>query len=328
MGSTGIISHAFNADNLSKLKRLMASSSFLWSDEQLIDYIAGYLTNGKEKQLFVEENNKFVGCNLFMSTKASISNRMEVVRWSHSTYLMNEYRKKYGLDLILKTFEYKNIFGFGLTGINNQIHKYLGSRFLNPSVAYVMTVNDSKYNHLPNIRNNTFKIGANTFKKVNRAGEIVYPHNGIWNGEIMDVDFVRDEDFVHRRFFKSPNNYSIYSISTPFSHDRLYFVTRIRKVKGEMCLFLVDYRFSIDDGEAFDIIVSALEVIAKAHKIHTCYLFSTLEHSLSSSGLNINEYGEKCQIVTNIKSLAPTNVFITPADSDCELIPFDKNEDK
>ena len=305
----------------------MATSSFLWSDEQLIDYIAEYLTNEEEEQLFVEDNDEFVGCNLFMSTKASINNKMEIVRWSHSTYLMEEYRKKYGLDLILRTYEKKNIFGFGLTDINNQIHNYLGSVFLNPSIAYVMTVDFSKIKHLPNIHNNTFEISGNIFKKINCAGEITYPHNGIWNGQKFDVDFVRDEDFIQRRFFKSPYNYSIYAISTPFAYDRLYFVTRTRKVKGEICLFLVDYRFSIDDGEAFYLILSALEVIAITHNIHTCYIFSTLKHFLCSSCWNIKEYGGKCQIVTNVKSLSQTNVFVTPADSDCELIPFENNED-
>lgn len=325
MGSTGLSAQFYDKENLSKLKRLMASSGFLWSNDQLIDYIAKSLTRKDEEQIFVEEDKVFVGCNLFMSSTACINGRIEPIRWSHSTYIQNNYRRKYGLDMVLRSYEYRNVFGFGLTEISGMIHKRLGSCFLNPSFAYVMKINHSYSSIRSNNLNDALEIDYNVFKKISCANDIIYPQDGMWNRKNLSVDFVRDANFIQKRFFDSPYDYSIYGISTPYSHDRLYFVTRIRTVKRERCLFLVDYRYSLDDQDAFQIILSALESIAKKNNIEKCFIFSSLKLSLTSFGENITRYGEPCAIVTNNKELSDTNVFITPADSDNELIPFERN---
>lgn len=324
MGSKGLIAQAYNKENLSKLKRLMSSSDFLWSNEQLIDYIAERLTRKDEEQLFVEDGKVFVGCNLFMSSHACINDSIVPIRWSHSTYLKDNYRRKYGLDLVLKSYEYRNVFGFGLTEISGMIHKRLGSIFLNPSFAYVLKPYGSKSCIISNNPNDTFEIDHNVFKKIRCANDIIFPQDGIWNRKNLSVDFVRDAIFFQKRFFDSPYDYNIYGISTPYSHDRLYFVTRIRIVKKERCLFLVDYRYSLDDHDAFRLILSALEQIAIKNNIEKCFFFSTVELSLTSFENNIARYGKPCAIVSNNKEILNTNVFITPADSDNELIPFEE----
>lgn len=304
----------------------MATSSFLWSNEQLIDYIAESLTRKDEEQLFVQDNKSFVGCNLFMSSNACINDRIEPIRWSHSTYLQDDYRSKYGLDLVLKSCEYRNVFGFGLTGISSMIHKRLGSIFLNPSFAYFMKPYGSKSCISSNNPNDAFEIDHNVFKKIRCTNDIIFPKDGLWNRKNLCVDFVRDANFFQKRFFDSPYDYSIYGISTPFSHDRLYFVTRIRIVNKERCLFLVDYRYSLDDQDAFRLILSALEQIAIKNNIEKCFFFSSVELSLTSFENNIALYGETCAIVSNNKEISDTNVFVTPADSDNELIPFEDNK--
>lgn len=325
MEDFGVISHVYDDRILSELNLFMHNSDFLWSDENLMDYIAKQLTHRDEEQLLVKENGLLVGCNLFMSSYASIRQKIESVKWSHSTLLKSEYRKKYGLNLVLRSYELKNVFGFGLTDINIKIHKRLGSKFFYPSLAYLMKIDLSKKTKTI-LSENKFEIGPLSFKRIHASDEINYPQYGIWNGEKLNVDFVRDKDFIQKRFFSSPYQYCLYAMTTPFSHDRLYFVTRIRTINKERCLFLVDYRYSLEDHDAFGLILSALEMIAKHENIERCFFFSSIKFSMDSTGKAIERYGESCAIVTNIKDISDDYVFVTPADSDSELIPFDKDE--
>lgn len=325
MENYGVISQVFDDKILAELNIFMHDSDFLWSDEILLNYIARHLTHKDEGQLFVKENGLLVGCNLFMSCHASINRNIESVKWSHSTFLKSEYRKKYGLNLILRSYELKNVFGFGLTDLNVKIHKILGSKFFYPSLAYLMKV-DLSDDTKPILSDNTLEIGHLLFKKIHTSNEIKYPQYGIWNRNKLNVDFVRDKNFIQERFFSSPYLYDLYGMTMPFSHDRLYFVTRIRKINEERCLFLVDYRYSLEDHEAFSLILSALEMIAKHNNIERCFFFSSIKFPIESMGKDIVCYGESCAIVTNIKDISGGCVFVTPADSDCELIPFDKDE--
>ena len=308
-----------------ELVTFMESSDFLWSDVKLLKYILFTLNDTIEDNIVVLYRNKIIGCNLFITSIVSICGEIRKIRWSHSTYLLPEHRKYIGLQLFYEVNNLNDIWGFGLTSINRKLHKLNKTLFLTPSRAYVLNLD--KYNNISQHDQNyyppKFEVHNLSFEKCYSAKDHVMPNNGFWNKEIVDVDFIRDNEYMSRRFYNSPINYHIYKVSQKQECDLLYFVVRIRVIKGVKYLFLVDYRFKVNTPLVFTYIIDAFEFLARNNGISKGYIFTTLPANIIEQDIRLESYGTLSDIICNSEKVDSTfDLFVTPSDSDCDLIPI------
>ena len=324
MGGCFITYELFTEKLIEDLSNFMETSGFLWSSIELLHYIATKLTAPDETQIIVRNNGQIVGCNLFLSTSASIGNRVYRIRWSHCTFLEQSFRAEAGLPLFSYSCSVTNVFGFGLTPINRRLHKLIGSHFFPPSHGYhlvISTDSDKQAVSIPNV----VIAGDSIFQRVFHANEIRCPNNGYWNIAENRIDFVRDNVFINNRFIDTPINYLLYKRSTSNSkNDEGYFVIRIRDTHKGKSIFLVDYR--IENGQNresfFADIICAIYEIARAICISHCFIFTTETDLIERCGYNLLPYGEDSDIVSNILGIDKYQTCVTPADSDSDLIPF------
>ncbi len=248
------------------------------------------------------------------------------LKWSHSTFIKPEYRSQIGLDFFLRIYDEERVFGYGLTDINKALHKMVGSTFYNPSKAYLLQIETSPI-YSKEIGDNfpeTISVCNVLLKKARDASDIRYPNHGYWNESSLAIDFVRDENFIRNRFFESNNNYYLYYLeSSSNTYDPFYFVVRVRNCKGKRCLYMVDYRFDLDNPMSFQLILDAIILLAKINHIEVSYIFSTLPHKYIDPYERLFLWGEDSVIISNIKTNDKCgDIFVTPADSDSDLLPI------
>lgn len=303
------------------IANFMKSSNFLWDDTSVLTYMLCTLNNPECKQILVYDDKDIVGCNFFIYTKAQINGKYEDIAWSNSTFLSPYYRKAIGLDFYLSIYERNNVLGFGVTPINLKLLRLIKASEIGSSYAYKIE------NRIYNKFNSNNKIiyplqltvRGKTLKRVYSASEIKTPNNGFWFNDKC-IDFIRDTDFIQRRFFKAPWKYMIYRLSSEAGMtDELYFVCRIRKNKGVRSLFLVDYRYTIGYQDALSIIIGALKQISTINNLKEILIFLS-DNTFTEE--NLEKYGDTAQVVTNISKFEVDSVIVTPADSDCDLIPL------
>lgn len=305
---------------LNELAEFMANSGFLWNDKDLLCYIIDTLSENISDNIIVTHNNRIVGCNLIISTIASINGNVTKIKWSHSTYLAPPYRKDIGLTFFLTTCNINNMWGYGLTPINKRLHELNGTNIYAYSNAYKIRIRTKK-NRYEGYFPDCFIQSGMKFQRCYDAVSHNMPNSGLWNKDLLDVDFIRDNNFMHRRFYASPFNYYIYKVGNDINEDILYFVLRVRRVKDVVSFFLVDYRFSINEHSLFTKIIDAIEYLAKINNISDIYIFSTLQWDLIND-TRLFPYGKPAIIICNseIKNKSH-HAMVTPADSDCDLIP-------
>lgn len=316
--------HHVNEESLSlslikELEPFFQRNGFLKTYDCL-QYLLNNQSCTEEKQLIVRNNKKLiVGCNLFLKSRAHFLDHEEDIYWSHSTYLEPSYRASCGIKLMMKVEERENVFGFGLTDINEKLQHLIGNVFLSSSIAYLVQIPSSALNFSAGKDNcgipEYFETAGRTWKRIRRSHELQYPNEGYWNKEKLSVDFVRDEDFIRRRFLNHYKEYYIYSQVQP--KESVYFIWRYIHYNDSIAVYLVDYRFSIDNPAQMKGIVDALVYIALLNHIQRIFVFSTI--GLPQPEYPTSIYGSPSLIVTNHIMSKDTTVFVTPADSDCEL---------
>lgn len=326
---------ALRSNQIEELADFMASSGFLWDDITLLKYLTEVLSSQIEDNVVVTYNGDIVGCNLYLRTLATIKGELRSISWSHSTYLAPEHRRYIGMQFFVTSCTKENIWGFGLTEINRRIHKLNDSIFCGESRAYILTLPTTlakgicldyigaKLNinyDFPNI----FVVDGRTFTRCFCSEDHKVPDNGFWNPSVLNADFVRDQNFIRKRFYDYPNGYFVYNVRRDSSYDELYFVFKIRTVNGLPTIFLVDYRFKLSNLHGFATILNSLCHIASINSIDKIYFFTTLPSQyIASKYGTISSYGSKSDIVTNTYGMTENSfLMVTPADADCELIPF------
>lgn len=207
--------------------------------------------NGTKSIIVINDNNKIVGCHLNFITKAWINGEEKVVVWGHNTYLDEKYRKTTGLDFILQINAIKDGFGYGLSDVNSKIqHLFKTNVFISGLQLYriyqwsiivgvfykiikkKITIPDK----LP-----TYIKGNDTYSHCKSVKDISIPKDGYWNKSVCNVDFIRDENFLNRRFFKNKvNKYYVYTNSK----RNCYFVVRPKMHNGITALQIVDCRYT------------------------------------------------------------------------------------
>ena len=320
---------------IKELAEFMASSNFLWNDFELLKYIVKNLSYRIEDNVVVTYKGKIVGCNLYIRTLAIINGEIRTIRWSHSTYLEPEHRKSIGLEFFINSQSTNDIWGFGLTETNRRIHKLNGTTFCGESHAYIIC---PSFIQCPNLSYQlncselqkeyifpyNYEIDGKKYIKCLSPEDHRMPNGGFWNPTILNVDFVRNQEFMKKRFYNFSNKYNIYRAHKDSSYDDSYFVFKVKSIKGTPAIFLVDYRFNLSDHSGLSAILDSLCYLASLNAIDCIYFFTTLptEYIYSNYGI-ISPYGNKADIITN--SLNVTEqcmMMVTPADSDSELIPL------
>lgn len=320
---------------IKELAEFMASSNFLWNDFDLLKYIVKILSHKIEDNIIVTYKGKIVGCNLYLRTVATINGEIRTILWSHSTYLSPEHRKCIGLEFFINSYSKDDVWGFGLTEMNRRIHQLSGTTFCGKSCAYIVSpyfIKTKKSRHFcNNSRLNEeyifpyyYELDGKKYIKCFSARDHNMPEGGFWNPSVLDVDFVRNQEFMEKRFYNNSKKYHIYRTSLDPNCDDSYFVFKVTTIKDLPALYLVDYRFNISDRSGLSAILNSLCYLASDNDINSIYFFTTLptEYIYSNYGF-ITPYGNKADIITN--SLNVTNdcfMMVTPGDSDCELIPY------
>lgn len=297
-----------------------------------IDYNVneGILGNQERNTSFivVDDDMKIVGCHLSFNTKAWIKNQEVTAIWGHDTYLDSEYRREIGMDLILETSAYKYGFGVGLTDINYKIQKLIRSTIFVDGVRKYCVLNSwilwrkalyflrvsSKAPILPT----SIHVKDKTFIQCHMPKDISIPNGGYWNKDICEVDFIRDEIFLNKRFFQNPvHQYYVYTLKD----ECCYFVLRPVIFKGIYALMIVDFRYDYSKPELIQWIFKAAEQVCNKKRLGAI-LFTTSDDNVKNLFKN-NKKSKSYPVafVGGKKNITSSNslIFLTAADSDDEF---------
>ena len=278
--------------------------------------------------IVINDNHKIVGCHLSYNTKAWIQGKEVSAIWGHDTYLDNEYRREVGMDLILEISAYKYGFGVGLTEINYKIQKLIRSNIfvdgvrkycvLNSWILWRKALNFLRISSKVPILPSSIHVKDKTFIQCHMPKDITIPNGGYWNKDICEVDFIRDETFLNKRFFQNPvHQYFVYTLKD----ERCYFVLRPVIFKGVYVLMVVDYRYDYSKPELIHWIFKAAQQVCNKERLGAI-LFTTSDDNVKtlfknnkkSKSYPVAFVGGKKNITSN-----DSLIFLTAADSDDEF---------
>lgn len=280
--------------------------------------------------LILNEKGEIVGCHQYYNSRALIKGNEETINWGFNTYIDEKYRKDIGLEFIMTLYAKKG-FGIGLSEINREIHKKIKTTFfdglynycqITPRIIYdifyrVLPLKTKSLDSINNVKTKQF-----TFNRVTKSNDMRIPNNGFWYKDHIDVDFVRDSDFLNRRFFA--NNvfeYQVFQIADEKAFP-CYFVIRTFKFKSYRALYLVDFRYEYGNINQLDSIFKALNIICK--KIKCGVLFWT-----SNDPLVARKFANKKNVFKRYDDLLATrkyhlnkdnSIIVTAADSDVDFL--------
>lgn len=242
-----------------------------YSDEYISYSLNDSIDYESDGTSFVVLNNgKIVGCHMFYNTKACINGQIVKTRWGHDTFIDEECRKECSVPFIL-TINKVPAFGIGVTEANKKIQESIRTLFIEGLFTYITPTIFSLLGRIAiNKRIKSFKApniikkGAFIFEKINNADVISYKNDGFWYNNLCNVDFVRDADFIRRRFLE--NHAFQYHIYTCHSYQ-CYFVVRPIIFHGIPVLLLVDFRYDIENPQIINYILKTCLSIALNNKL-------------------------------------------------------------
>lgn len=302
-----------------------------YSDEY-IDYCVShsYKNNLEDKSTLLVVNNKdeIVGCHLFYNTKANVLGKITNVRWGHDTFLDESFRHKTTFPRIISEID---AFGIGLSEINKKIQQHYNILFYDNLYNYLWLNNyiiaDIFRCILKKEPNefgvkNRIEVKGYVFNRANNVDDITFPKDGFWCNNSIDVDFIRDRNFMEYRFFNNKvHQYYIFHLETEEDHDVCYFIVRPIRFKGFYTLYIVDFRYDLSKPQQLKAIFRAANKLAKYNKMGSVLVTS------NDTTLNLiynHFYWKKSPIDLyakgRYKSLKGANLFITAADSDVDFL--------
>lgn len=308
-----------------------------------IDYCLNALADNIQGALLcLNEQAEIVGCNLCFPTKALINGGERYIAWGHDTIIDDDYRGDAGMMLMLES-QSLPLFGMGLSTVNRKIQKILGTTFFDEIVVYfrlnchfiryifrflMRRGTDSISFHNPD----RIQVGGQTFEEIKDASDLKIPNGGYWWKGKVNIDFIRDYDYLSRRFINNFNKYYLYHLLVQEEYDSCYFVMRPIVYKGVLALSVVDFRYDMDKPEFFSLILKAVARIAKINKIalvlyaanigHTKPLFKHSKFSvLSLVPLLIRRNPGMDYVASSSFNLSPSITSIaTGADADFDFL--------
>lgn len=283
-----------------------------------------------EKSLLVFEDEDIIGANMFLQAHARIGTNEYPIVWSYDIKVLDEYRDTdAGTILCGETFFMKNSFGAGLSDISYKINKRIHTHFIGNSVAYfrfnIYLINyilPSKCKILDDTQYpKTIDIHFGVFNRLNKAEDLYQPQGDYWNEDV--IEFERSVAFLNWRFFSIPNKYQIYACHLADNNrNDIYFVCRQYFLCGVALLYVVDYRFDINNDIEQESIIEAALKLARKLKFAGVYIRSSLpgfSNKLKKSFFL--RKGRGADIITRFKPAFGYEgcVFHTSADSDMDF---------
>ncbi len=260
--------------------------------DNYIDYCLKDSTENKDELspnlIVLNDKNQIVGCHLFFRAKALICGKEQIVHWGHDTFLDEAYRGDAGAMLMMEMQKIPH-FGMGLSAVNKKIQRVLRTVFLKEIVIYAFLncfffrslfqlILKKRASSVHLLHPGVLKIGKNCFSEVMEANTLRIPNNGYWCKGEVDIDFIRDKDYLSKRFFHNFNAYYFYRLLTGEEYDSCYFVVRPIVYKKILTLSIVDFRYDLKRPEQFSWILKAANEMAKLNKIGLVLYTSHLEH--------------------------------------------------
>lgn len=303
----------------------------LYSKKYILFNIDEAINSNKEKAtsfITVDDNRGIVGCHLSFSTKAWIHDKEVIAVWGHDTYLDSEYRRELGMDFVLETSAYKYGFGMGLTDINTKIQKLIRSNIfvdgvrkycvLSPWILWRKVQSFLKISTAAPLLPSTIHIVNKIFTKCQSPKDILIPNKGYWNKDICEIDFIRDEEFLNKRFFLNPvHQYYIYTIKD----ESCYLVLRPVLFKGVYALMVVDFRYDNTKPEQVRLIFKAAQKVCNQKRLGAI-IFTTSDKNVKS----LFDDNKLCRsypvaFVGGKKNITSKDsiIYLTAADSDDEF---------
>lgn len=332
---TEIYSKRFSVTDKESLLRYLAKAYPNRTDlDAFVDFTLSYVPKeGIEKSLLIFKDNDIIGANMFLQTKAKIGRLEYDIIWSYDTKVLDEYRKtEAGTIICGEIFSNKNCFGAGLSGISIELNKRMHAKFIAKSVAFIRLnryllkyilapvcpfmrkplVGDSFYPR-------EIKTRLGLFRRLERAIDLNQPQGDYWNDNL--IEFKRSTKFIDWRFFTLKDKYQVYAFRKKEGND-VYFACRQYDLSGIPLLYVVDYRFSIDDFEGQKAIIKAAILLSRKMKFAGVYIRSSLPglSKLLKNNFFIMKKGG-ADIVTRFKPAFQEeySVFHTSADSDMDF---------
>ncbi len=279
--------------------------------------------------LIICDDDKIIGVNLCISTKAMINNEEYDIVWSYDTLVLPDYRTTdAGTFIVEFWYKRKDIFGAGLSEISEKMSKVMKSKFIAYATAYIKFNLTSRY--LINLIRPIFPLQSvyekefpltlsvqdTKFQKINSPEDFVVPESGYWNNGI--IEFKRDIDFIAWRFFQSDSRYTVYQEIG----GNVYFACRIIEWHNIPLLYIVDYRFDLAQIEVFNDIIDGALILMKKLNCAGLYIRCSLEplREICEKRHFLGK-GQGAQIVTRFKPATKGDypVFFTAADSDMDF---------
>jgi len=296
--------------------------------EKYINYIITHAIDHNKKEspalLVLNEKGKIVGCHFYYYSKAKIHGEIKSIKWGHDTFVEESYR---GCGLATK-IDGLGSYGIGLSETNVQIRKKKKATFfeglnnyLIPNYRIVGDIIKSILGIIitkKTISPAKIKINDYHFSLVENANDIRIPNNGFWNETGLDIDFIRDVDFLKIRFFDiDVHKYFFYQCE----EKNCYFVFRIISFKKVKTLFLVDYRYLFTEKDIFPTMMKAVK---KLVKLNQCGAILCLSNDTEMAKYSKNHFGLKSPYTfTATRNLGIPSSYkslVTAGDSDADFL--------
>lgn len=271
-----------------KLKNFLKLHNPSFSDTY-IDFLVDNAWNENHEDpaiLVVDEEDNIVGEHLFFYTKAKINGTEKNIHWSHDTFLEENARRYAGLDFMLKIYSRNNCVGIGLSEISKKItrktkgvywadiYKYFifNRYFFIATIKHLIGIKPTlhfRQEEKITIKGATFRLGSNIH-------DIKIPNDGYWGNGSYDIEFIRDENYINKRFFSNPVfHYDVFILETCGKHDEAYFVVRPIIYKGFKALCIVDYRFDTHKEKQLKLLLKAASKLARRNQCGFLFLVAS-----------------------------------------------------
>lgn len=307
-----------------KLWRYMRKTFPKYSDAY-IDYCLNCSADKMPSKIVLNGEDEIVGCHLYFCTKVFLNGEEINTHWGHDTFLDSDYRPEIGLDLMLMTKKIRG-FGLGLTNVNERLQRVMKKVFFNGVYTYYI-INwkipfspiQKSFHIKPKLYNKeSLRVGEHVFTRVTDAANMNIPNNGYWSMGYRDIDFVRDADFLNRRFVcNNVHSYLLYT--STINGNPCYFVVRQALYRGMPAVTLSDYRYCGDDKSAADIIFKAVKKITTKSNVGIL-LFVCGDKNMDQVIKRNIHYKSSMDFVSSMNLSDGLSFCITGADSDADFL--------
>ena len=281
----------------------------------------------------VEKDGEYVAQMLTMPAPLSLNEKEIPAFWGQDYFVLEDYRGL-GIGKELANYYLKNDYyiAVGFSPKSAVIHQKMGANKIGYLDFYKKWASPfSKINWLirralklkaKNISDYQFPKEISDFELISDSQKLHFPYLN-WNKNVIET--LRNKAYFDWRFFYKPNRYFVYQSKNKTDNNATYFVCKAHFYRGVNFLKVVDYRFDLTDGTAFNNILKAIENIRKQLNLFGVIIPSSLK--ITKEALEKADFGQyKHEVVlttypfTHSETEEDHNHFlISFADSDMDM---------